>query len=114
MVQLKRRSLIAIVIVALLLGAGLGAVSTSRPPASGGGAYAQSVEAPILPVQMPLNTGTFAKVAEAISHLKQDPVLRDGLGPAFVDYYCRIKEAEIARFDLEVSEWEHREYFDLF
>ena len=32
----------------------------------------------------------------------------------FVDYYCRIKEAEIARFNLEVSDWEHREYFDLF
>jgi glutamine synthetase len=25
-----------------------------------------------------------------------------------------MKEAEIARFNLEVSEWEHREYFDLF
>jgi len=24
------------------------------------------------------------------------------------------KEAEIARFNLEVSDWEHREYFDLF
>ena len=27
---------------------------------------------------------------------------------------ARIKEAEIARFNLEVSDWEHREYFDLF
>ena len=35
-------------------------------------------------------------------------------GEGFVDYYCRIKEAEIARFNLEVSDWEHREYFDLF
>ena len=35
-------------------------------------------------------------------------------GAAFVDYYCRIKEAEVARFNLEVSDWEHREYFDLF
>ncbi|NLZ12320.1 MAG: glutamine synthetase, partial [Alcaligenaceae bacterium] len=32
----------------------------------------------------------------------------------FVDYYCFIKEAEIARFNLEVTEWEHREYFDMF
>jgi glutamine synthetase len=52
-------------------------------------------------------------LSEAISCLKQDQTLRDGLGSAFVDYYCRIKEAEIARFNLEVSEWEHREYFDL-
>jgi glutamine synthetase len=54
-----------------------------------------------------------ASLAEALSHLKQDGVLRDGLGADFVDYYCRIKEAEIARFNLEVSEWEQREYFDL-
>jgi glutamine synthetase len=50
---------------------------------------------------------------EAIVHLKNSQVLRDGLGSGFVDYYCRIKEAEIARLNLEVSEWEHREYFDL-
>jgi glutamine synthetase len=51
---------------------------------------------------------------EAIGELKKDAVLRDGLGAGFVDYYCRIKEAEIARFNLEVSEWEQREYFELF
>jgi glutamine synthetase len=50
---------------------------------------------------------------EAIGHLKASKILRDGLGAGFVDYYCHIKEAEIARFNLEVSEWEHREYFDL-
>jgi len=51
---------------------------------------------------------------EALFHLQQDQVLRDGLGAAFVDYYCKIKQAEIARFNAEVSEWEQREYFDLF
>jgi len=51
---------------------------------------------------------------EALLHLRADKALRDGFGAAFVDYYCRIKEAEIARFNLEVSDWEHREYFDLF
>jgi glutamine synthetase len=51
---------------------------------------------------------------EALQYLKSDKALRDGMGSAFVDYYCRIKEAEIARFNLEVSDWEHREYFDLF
>ena len=35
-------------------------------------------------------------------------------GQGFIDYYCRIKEAEIARFNLEVTEWEHREYFELY
>jgi glutamine synthetase len=51
---------------------------------------------------------------EALAALKNDAVLKDGFGAGFVDYYCRIKEAEIARFNLEVSDWEHREYFDLF
>jgi glutamine synthetase len=51
---------------------------------------------------------------EALAALKNDAVLKESFGAGFVDYYCRIKEAEIARFNLEVSDWEHREYFDLF
>jgi glutamine synthetase len=51
---------------------------------------------------------------EALDCLRKDAVLCEGLGQSFADYYCRIKEAEVARFNLEVSEWEHREYFDLF
>jgi len=53
-------------------------------------------------------------LAEALQALRTDEVLKKGLGETFVDYYCRIKEAEIARFNSEVSEWEQREYFDLF
>ena len=53
-------------------------------------------------------------LSEALQCLQQDRVLCEGLGQKFVDYYCRIKQAEIARFNLEVSEWEQREYFDLF
>jgi glutamine synthetase len=53
-------------------------------------------------------------LGEALDHLRQDAVLGDGFGKGFIEYYCRIKEAEIARFNAEVSEWEHREYFDLF
>ena len=55
-----------------------------------------------------------ATLGDALQALKQDKALCEGFGQAFVDYYCRIKEAEIARFNLEVSEWEQREYFDLF
>jgi glutamine synthetase len=53
-------------------------------------------------------------LAEALARLKADTVLNEGLGRAFIDYYSRIKEAEVARFNLEVSDWEQREYFDLF
>ncbi len=53
-------------------------------------------------------------LSEALMHLRHDEVLCRGFGAPFVDYYCRLKEAEVARFNLEVSEWEHREYFELF
>jgi glutamine synthetase len=53
-------------------------------------------------------------LAEALGYLKQDKTLREGFGEKLIDYYCRIKEAEIARANLEVSDWEQREYFDLF
>ena len=55
-----------------------------------------------------------ATLVEALAALRADACLREGLGSAFVDYYCRIKDFEIARFNLEVSEWEHREYFEMF
>jgi glutamine synthetase len=51
---------------------------------------------------------------DALAHLRDDATLVEQLGPAFVDYYAFIKEAEIDRFNLEVSEWEQREYFDMF
>ena len=40
--------------------------------------------------------------------------LHEGFGRNFVDYYLRIKEAEIARFQSEVTDWEQKEYFDLY
>jgi glutamine synthetase len=55
-----------------------------------------------------------ASLGEAVEALRGDAVLREGLGSTFVDYYCRIKDAEIARFNLEVTDWEQREYFDLY
>ncbi|MCX7959953.1 MAG: glutamine synthetase family protein [Burkholderiales bacterium] len=51
---------------------------------------------------------------EAIGELRRDTVLCAALGAEFVDYYCRVKDAEVARFNLEVSDWEQREYFELF
>jgi len=53
-------------------------------------------------------------LGDALAALQADAVLTEALGQGFVDYYCHIKQAEIARFNLEVSEWEQREYFDMF
>ncbi|MET0350817.1 MAG: glutamine synthetase family protein [Rhizobacter sp.] len=53
-------------------------------------------------------------LGEALQCLRDDAFLCERLGRSFVDYLCHIKEAEIARFNLEVTDWEHREYFDMF
>jgi glutamine synthetase len=51
---------------------------------------------------------------EALDCLQADAWLNQCLGAEFVDYFIHIKRAEIARFNLEVTEWEHREYFEMF
>jgi len=60
--------------------------------------------APALPRSLP----------EALAALRDDKALRAGFGDFFVDYYLRLKQAEIDRFEAEVSDWEQREYFSLF
>src|SRR5215208_6656985 len=51
---------------------------------------------------------------EAVFALNENPFFRQALGAEFVDYYVHIKNAEIERFQAEVSDWEHREYFEMF
>ena len=59
-------------------------------------------------------------LAEALTALRADDCLREGLGAAFIDYYTHLKAAELARFKAEAKDspeptaWEQREYFDLF
>jgi glutamine synthetase len=51
---------------------------------------------------------------EALAALRADACLAEGFGQGFVDYFVHIKEAEIARYQSEVTEWEQKEYFELF
>jgi glutamine synthetase len=51
---------------------------------------------------------------EALEALRGDQALREGFGGFFVDYYLKLKQAEIDRFNADVSDWEQREYFSLF
>jgi glutamine synthetase len=51
---------------------------------------------------------------EAAFALKEDPFFRNAMGSTIVDYYTHIKNAEIERFQAEVSDWEQREYFEMF
>jgi len=53
-------------------------------------------------------------LGEALDALRDDLYMRDSMGTVFVDYYLQIKAAELQRFQLEVSDWEQREYFDVF
>ncbi|HLH88437.1 MAG TPA: glutamine synthetase family protein [Xanthobacteraceae bacterium] len=59
-------------------------------------------------------------LAGAIDALRANACFRAGFGDAFVDYFVALKQAEIARSGAkasdppdQVTEWEHREYFDL-
>jgi glutamine synthetase len=51
---------------------------------------------------------------EALAALAEDRCFADGFGQGFIDYYIAIKRAELARYHAEVTEWEQKEYFDLF
>jgi glutamine synthetase len=50
---------------------------------------------------------------EALAALRADGCFGENFGDFFIDYFCRLKEAEISRFLSEVTDWEHREYFSL-
>lgn len=50
----------------------------------------------------------------AVDALEADTHLTRAIGERFVAYYIAIKRAEIARFERAVTDWEQREYFDLF
>jgi len=59
-------------------------------------------------------------LAEALDALQASDCFRAGFGDAFVDYFLTIKRDEIARAGaenggdpVEVTDWEHKEYFDL-
>lgn len=53
-------------------------------------------------------------IFEALEVLGSDSFFRERMGPGLVDWYLRIKRAELDRFLSEVTDWEQQEYFDLF
>ena len=63
-----------------------------------------TAEAPELP----------ASLMAALEVLRQDSLFREQLGDLFVDYILKLKAFEISRFLSEVTDWEQREYFELF
>lgn len=53
-------------------------------------------------------------LGDSLSALSRSTVLRKAFGDPFIDYYLHLKRAEIVRFEQHVSDWEQREYFDVF
>ena len=51
---------------------------------------------------------------EAVAALRRDAFFVDAFGKPFVDYFARLKEFEISRFLAHVTDWEHREYFEMY
>ncbi len=66
---------------------------------------------PYVDAQRPLLPRSLMEATEA---LKRSALFRSTLGDAFVDYLVQIKEHEIERFLSHVTDWEHREYFEVF
>ena len=63
---------------------------------------------------LPRPAGGIGKEALADAARRLAAQHREALGAEFVDYYVHIKHAEIERFQAEVSDWEQREYFEMF
>jgi glutamine synthetase len=55
-----------------------------------------------------------SNLMEAMAALKESTLYRDMFGDAFVDYFCAVKQSEIDRFQAHVSDWEQREYFEVY
>jgi glutamine synthetase len=72
---------------------------------------------PALPSDTPYETAAEklpTNLMEAADALRHSAFYRRALGDAFVDYILTIKDAEIARFLAEVTDWEQREYFEIY
>lgn len=75
---------------------------TLEPPAPDEAPYAS--DAPRLP----------ASLMDAMVALRESGLFQRALGDEFVNYILTLKEAEVSRFLSEVTDWEQREYFEIF
>ena len=44
----------------------------------------------------------------------ENKLFKDKFGDKFVNYFIKLKSSEIQRFESYVTDWEHREYFEVF
>jgi glutamine synthetase len=79
-----------------------GIAAATEPPPATDSPY--EADAPTLPTSL----------GAALGALDDGPILREAFGNEFVDYYLLIKRAEVRRYEAHVTDWEMKEYFDVF
>ncbi len=57
-----------------------------------------------------------ASMGEALAAFQQNSAMTDGFGADFINYFCRIKQAELQRWSQadDKMDWQRREYFSRF
>jgi glutamine synthetase len=83
---------------------------TGRAGVSGGGVPPPPVDAPyeVAAPLLPTSLGA------ALASLATGRIIREAFGKEFIDYFATIKHAELRRYEMSVTDWEMREYFDVF
>ena len=51
-------------------------------------------------------------LSEAIKDLNDDEVIKNALGSYFVNKFTALKQQEINDYRTNVTDWEHKQYFD--
>ena len=81
----------------------LGLEAKEEPPPDADSPYGEEAGPPL-----PTNLG------QAVECFAGSTAFRQALGDEFVDYLVGIKQAEWDRFLATVTDWEHKEYGELF
>jgi glutamine synthetase len=55
-----------------------------------------------------------SSLGAALEALGKGTILRDAFGADFIEYYSLVKRAELRRYESTVTDWETREYLDIF
>ena len=89
--------------IASQIAAGLNGLQQERDP---GAPSATPYDAEVAPLP--------GSLMEAVEELEGSAFFREAFGSQFIDYIVGLKKAEIGCFLSEVTDWEQREYFEIF
>ncbi len=84
--------------------AGMDGVAKRRDPGVASSAPYEATDKPLMP----------RNLMASMAALDASALYRQRFGDAFIDYLLAVKQSEIDRFEAHVSDWEQREYFEVF